>query len=57
MASYENNASFFSIKIRRFFMEAYNNWNGNKPVSLLAFNNNTTKQIRMKIYCSWRAWY
>ena len=32
-------------------------WNCNKPVSLLAFNNNTTNQIKKKIYCSRRAWY
>ena len=45
------------VERRIFLKQIETHWNCNKRKSLLAFNNNTTNKIRMKIYCNRRAWY
>ena len=45
------------VERRIFLKQIETHWNCNKRKSLLAFNNNTTNQIRMKIYCNRRTWY
>ena len=58
-ASYQTNISPNSLNkaIKTTAANFERLWKCNKRKSLLAFNNNTTNQIRMKIYCSRRAWY